>query len=244
MHQQQVLLLYKSINKTMIVAIIPARSGSKRIPQKNIKPFAGKPIIAYSIVAAKASGIFDKIIVSTDSEQIAQIARGYGAEVPFLRPTELSDDMTGIDAVVIHALKHLRSQSCSLDYVCCIAATAPFVRAQDIRRGFETLKTKDASSLVSVTTFPYPILRALKLNEKGFLEFCWPEHRKTRSQDLPETYHDAAQFYWANAKAYLHQQSFLSTDTIPFVLPRYLVQDIDTLEDWETAEKMHKVQEF
>ena len=228
----------------MIVAIIPARSGSKRIPQKNIKPFAGKPIIAYSIAAAKASGIFDKIIVSTDSEAIAQIATGYGAEIPFLRPTELSDDMTGTDAVVIHALKHLISQGCLLDYVCCIAATAPFVRAQDIRRGFETLKTKGASSLFSVTTFPYPIFRALKLNEKGFLEMCWPEHLKTRSQDLPETYHDAAQFYWANAKAYLHQQSFLSTDAIPFVLPRYLVQDIDTPEDWETAETMHPVKEF
>ena len=224
-----------------VVAVIPARGGSKRIPHKNIKPFCGKPMIAYSIDAAKNAGIFDRIIVSTDSEKIASIAKEFGAEIPFMRPVELADDYTGTDAVILHALKWLIKDGGKIDYICCIYATAPFVKAEYIIKGYNLLRDKNAASCFSVTTYPFPIFRSLKINSQNRLEMFWPEYRETRSQDLTEAYHDAGQFYWADAKSYLKEKQFYSKDSVPVILPRYLVQDIDTLEDWETAEKMHSV---
>lgn len=224
-----------------VVAVIPARGGSKRIPDKNIKPFCGKPIISYSIEVAKDAGIFDRIIVSTDSKEIASIAKESGAEVPFMRPAELADDYTGTDAVILHALKRLMEDGEKIDYICCIYATAPFVKAGDIIKGYDLLRDKNATSCFSVTTYPFPIFRSLKINDDGRLEMFWPEYRETRSQDLPEAYHDAGQFYWADAKNYLKEKQFYSKDSVPVILPRYLVQDIDTIEDWETAEKMYLV---
>ena len=221
-----------------VVAVIPARGGSKRIPHKNIKPFCGKPMIAYSIEAAKNAGIFDRIIVSTDSEKIASTAKEFGAEIPFMRPGNLADDQTGTDEVILHALKQLMEDGEKIDYICCIYATAPFVKAEYIIKGYNLLRDNNATSCFSVTTYPFPIFRSLKIKDNGRLEMFWPEYRETRSQDLPEAYHDAGQFYWADAKKYLKEKQFYSKDAVPVILPRYLVQDIDTPEDWETAEKM------
>jgi pseudaminic acid cytidylyltransferase len=223
-----------------VVAIIPARIGSKRIPKKNIKFFLGKPIIAYSIEAALETKLFDRIVVSTDSQEVAKIAKSYGAEVPFLRPAELSDDFTGTDAVILHALNWLIGHGTSIEYVCCIYATAPLIHSEYVRKGLELLKEKKAATAFSVTTYPFPIYRSLKINEEGRLQMIWPDYMNGRSQDLSEVYHDAGQFYWANVKSYLIEKKFYSGDAIPIVLPRYLVQDIDTEEDWKRAEAMYK----
>jgi len=224
-----------------VIAIIPARGGSKRIPNKNIKPFAGQPIISYSIKAAQATDLFDRIIVSTDSEEIAEVAKIWGAEVPFIRPPELADDFTGTVPVLLHALNWLSGHGFAVDYFCCIYATAPFVQPEHIIEGFTLLKKRNATTAFSVTTFPYSIFRALKIGGDDRVEMFWPEHENSRSNDLPEAYHDAGQFYWANAKNYLKEKQFYSKDSVPVILPRYLVQDIDTPEDWETAEKMYSV---
>jgi pseudaminic acid cytidylyltransferase len=223
----------------MNVAIIPARGGSKRIPNKNIKPFAGKPIISYSIEAAVESGVFDKILVSTDDEKIMRTAIEYGAEVPFVRPPDLSDDLTPTAPVIDHALQWMRSHNVQATYACCIYATAPFLQPEYIRQGLEIIKNKKVSSVFSVTTFPFPIFRALEIDEKGHLAMFWPEHELSRSNDLPEAYHDAGQFYWLDCKRFLKRQKLYSSDAFPVILPRYLVQDIDTMEDWETAERMY-----
>ena len=222
-----------------IVAIIPARGGSKRIPGKNIKLFAGKPIIAYSIAAAKKSGLFNRIIVSTDSRKIAGVAEEFSAEVPFIRPDELSDDFADTSAVVLHTLNWLEENDTLPDYFCCIYATAPFIQVKSIKQGLDRLKQEDATTAFSVTSFAYPILRALKADEDGYLKMFWPEHKNTRSNDLPEAYHDAGQFYWAHTQRFLKEKTFFSSKAIPVVLPRYLVQDIDTPEDWEVAEHMY-----
>jgi pseudaminic acid cytidylyltransferase len=224
-----------------VIAIIPARGGSKRIPNKNIESFAGQPIISYSIKAAQDCDLFDKIIVSTDSKEIAEVAKTWGAEVPFIRPPELADDFTATVPVLLHALSWLSEHGFATDYFCCIYATAPFVQPEFIRRGFDLLKKKKATTTFSVTTFPYPIFRALKIGEDGCIEMFWPEHENSKSNDLPETYHDAGQFYWGNTKRFLTVKKLFSSNSVPVILPRYLVQDIDTPEDWETAEKMYSV---
>lgn len=223
----------------MKLAVIPARGGSKRIPRKNIKLFGGKPIIAYSIAAARESGLFDRIVVSTDDPEIADVAMQYGAEVPFLRPREIADDYTGTNAVVKHAIQWFDGRGESVDYACCIYATAPFVRAQYLREGFEKLSASDRSFAFSVTSFAFPIQRSIRINAAGTVEVCYPEHMFTRSQDLPEAFHDAGQFYWGRAEAFLNDVVLFSPASLPVVLPRYLVQDIDTMEDWRRAELMH-----
>jgi len=225
----------------MNVAIIPARGRSKRIPNKNIKNFAGKPIIAYSIDAAKKAEIFDRVIVSTDSEAIAEIAWQYGAEVPFIRPPELSDDVTPTMPVLLHAIEQLADNDESPSYACCIYATAPFVRSDDIKNGFKIINEKKVSSVFSVTTFAFPIFRALQVTNSGGIEMFWPEYETTRSQDLPEAYHDAGQFYWFEVNKLFKTKKIYSIDAVPVILPRYLVQDIDTPEDWEVAELMFRV---
>lgn len=220
----------------MRLAVIPARGGSKRIPRKNIKPFFGKPMIVWSISAAQASGCFDRIVVSTDDEEIAELARQYGAEVPFLRPKELSDDFTGTLPVIRHAVLWFEEHEAPVDYACCIYATAPFLRAEDIQQGWETVRSAQCSYAVSATSYAFPIQRAFRLNDDGRLSMFNPEQFQTRSQDLEEAYHDAGQFYWGVKQAWLELLPFFGEDTIPVILPRHRVQDIDTQEDWQRAE--------
>jgi pseudaminic acid cytidylyltransferase len=224
-----------------VVAIIPARGGSKRIPNKNIKLFACQPIISYSIRVAQETGLFDRVIVSTDSPEIAAIAREYGAEVPFFRPAELASDFAGTAEVVCHAIEWLAQDGKRPEFICCIYATAPFIQASHLKQGYDKLVSTDATTVFSVTTYPYPIYRSLKITEKGGIEMIWPEYENIRSQDLSEAYHDAGQFYWANTNKFLKRKSLFAKDSLPVILPRYLVQDIDNAEDWETAEMMYAV---
>jgi pseudaminic acid cytidylyltransferase len=223
----------------MNVCVIPARGGSKRIHKKNIKDFLGKPIIAYSIEAALDSQLFDKVIVSTDDESIAEVAKDYGAEIPFVRPKELSDDFTSTNVVVKHAINWFLGQGIEINYVCCIYATAPFVKVTYLRQGLELLDNSNQLFSFSVTSFPFPVQRAIKINNDK-ISMLYPEHALIRSQDLDETYHDAGQFYWGRSQAFLDDVDLFSKNSIPIILPRYLVQDIDTLEDWKRAELMYK----
>ncbi|PIF03813.1 MAG: pseudaminic acid cytidylyltransferase [Arcobacter sp.] len=222
------------------IAIIPARGGSKRIPKKNIKDFFGKPLIAYSIEVALKSKLFDKVVVSTDDEKIAKIARKYGAFVPFVRPKELSDDFTGTGEVVQHALKYLENKGEKYDYLCTIYATAPLLQEIYLKEGFEKLKNSNAKMVFSATSMPFPIQRTFKINENGRCEMFTPEHFYTRSQDLEEAYQDAGQFYFENLNISSNEIAF-GKDSIPIILPRYLVQDLDTLEDWERLEYMYRI---
>jgi len=222
------------------IAIIPARGGSERIPRKNIKDFFGKPLIAYSIQAAIDSKLFDKIIVSTDDEEIAGIVRKYGAEVPFMRPGELSDDFTATGEVVEHTLKYLSDKHEHYDYCCTIYATAPLLEFKYLIEGLEKLQKSDAINAFSATSMPFPIQRTFKLNSSGRCEMFTPEYYLTRSQDLEEAYQDAGQFYWTKLKQTSDEIMF-GKDSVPIILPRYLVQDIDTLQDWQRAEIMYEV---
>jgi pseudaminic acid cytidylyltransferase len=224
----------------MNICVIPARGGSKRIPKKNIKDFLGKPIIAYSIKAALDSKLFDRVIVSTDDKGIAKVAKEYGAEVPFVRPKELSDDFTGTNDVVKHVINWFSKQKIIIDYICCIYATAPFIETQYLRQGLKSLGNSNQLFAFSVASFPYPIQRAIKI-DNGEVSMFYPEHLSRRSQDLDEAYHDAGQFYWGRPQAFLDDETIFSKKSIPIMLPRYLVQDIDTLEDWHMAELMYKV---
>ena len=223
---------------TDAVAIIPARGGSKRIERKNIKPFAGKPIIAYSISAARKSGLFSRILISTDDPEIASIGAIYGAEAPFLRPDDLADDQTPTAPVLIHALKWLAQRHHHPRYFCCIYGTAPFLNPDDLQAGFQRLQETDALSVFAVTAFGYPIFRALHKEKDGRVSMIWPEHALTRSQDLPEAYHDAGQFYWGRTEGFLAEQTLFSSDSYPLIMPRSRVVDIDTPEDWEIAERL------
>jgi N-acylneuraminate cytidylyltransferase len=220
----------------MRLAVIPARGGSKRIPRKNIKPFGGLPMIAWSIKAALQSQCFDRIIVSTDDSEIAQVAKAHGAEAPFVRPLELSDDYTGTISVIAHAINWQNQNGKQAQEVCCIYATAPFVQAADLKRGLSTLQNTGADYAFSVTTYPFPIQRAIRITSAMRVEMFNQEHFNTRSQDLEEAWHDAGQFYWGTAKAWLTGKPIFSRDAVPVPLPRYRVQDIDTLEDWKQAE--------
>jgi pseudaminic acid cytidylyltransferase len=222
----------------MRVAVIPARGGSKRIPRKNIKEFCGKPIMAWSIDAALKSGLFDRVIVSTDDREIASTAESLGAEVPFMRPPELSDDHAGTSVVIAHALEWLRQQGMNPDLVCCIYATAPFISSDDLQLGFKLLQESGADFAFSVTSYAFPIQRAIRLTSGGRLEMFQPEHFTTRSQDLEVAYHDAGQFYWGKSHAWCSGKTIFGPNSIPIVIPRSRVQDIDTPEDWERAELM------
>ncbi|MFG0417584.1 pseudaminic acid cytidylyltransferase [Pseudomonas sp. zjy_8] len=224
----------------MRLAVIPARGGSKRIPRKNIKPFCGKPMIAWSIEAALASGCFDAVIVSTDDTEIAEVARHYGADVPFMRPAELSDDYAGTVPVIRHATEWFIANGQAPEQVCCIYATAPFVTGEGIRRGLDALANNDCDYAFSVTSYAFPIQRAIRITPVGRVEMFNPDHFNTRSQDLEEAYHDAGQFYWGRASAWLEGKILFGTYAVPVKLPRHRVQDIDTLEDWVRAEWLFK----
>ena len=225
----------------MNAAIIPARGGSKRIVGKNIKNFAGKPIINYSIEAAIESGVFSKIIVSTDSEEIADAAIKAGAEVPFIRPEALSDDHTPTAPVLEHAINWLNDHGDKVDNCCCIYATAPFVSSKSIKDGFLLLTQNEASSVFTVTSFESCVFRGLRIGVDGRLKMLWPENELKRTQDFDEVYHDAGQFYWLDCEKFLKSKKLFSEDALPLILPRYLVQDIDTVEDWEKAELIFEV---
>ncbi len=223
----------------MNIAIILARGGSKRIPRKNIKLFSGRPIIEYPIMTAKRSGLFDRVIVSTDDTEIAQVAAAAGAEVPFERPAALADDYTPTADVVAHAIKTLNKAGPTIKHACCIYATTPFLKEQYLREGFQTLTTTDAGCVFSVTTFDFPIYRALKIDSEGQVGMVWPEHELTRSNDLSAAYHDAGQFYWVKASTFLQTPRLYSPGARAVIIPRYLAQDIDTPEDWETAQRLY-----
>lgn len=220
------------------IAIIPARGGSKRIPKKNIKYFFGKPLIAYSIEVALASELFEKVVVTTDADDIAKIAKEYGAEV-IKRPDELADDFTGTQDVIDHAVKFFQDEGEEYEYVCTLYATAPLLQKKYLIKGYESLKNSDAINTFSATTMPFPIQRTFKLNQNGRCEMFTPEYYMSRSQDLEEAYQDAGQFYWQK-KNIKSGEIMFGKDSIAIVLPRYLVQDIDTLEDWKRAEYMYQ----
>ena len=223
------------------LAVIPARGGSKRIPRKNLRPFAGVPIIAHSIAAARDSGLFELVFVSTDDEEIAEVARAHGADVPFLRPRELADDHTGTQAVVKQAIEAIAAWRGGPEQVCCLYATAPFVRASDLADGLARLEASGADFAFSVTSFAFPIQRALRLDAAGRVGMFSPEHMATRSQDLEHAWHDAGQFYWGRASAFVAGVPLYSSASVAVPLPRHRVQDIDTEEDWRRAELMFQV---
>jgi N-acylneuraminate cytidylyltransferase len=220
------------------IAVIPARGGSKRIPRKNIREFCGKPMIAWSIEAARKSDCFRHIVVSTDDSEIAEIAKQWGAEVPFMRPAALSDDHTGTLPVIRHATEWFIQQGEPAEQVCCIYATAPFISPEDIRRGLEILTVTCSDYAFSVTSYPFPIQRAIRITSQGRVEMFNPAQFNRRSQDLEEAFHDAGQFYWGRASAWLAEKTIFSPDASPVLLPRHQVQDIDTMEDWLRAELM------
>lgn len=224
----------------MRLCIIPARGGSKRIPRKNIKMFCGKPMIVWSIETALRSACFDQVVVSTDDAEIADVARQYGASVPFMRPAELSDDHTGTIPVVRHAIEWFNAHGQKAEQICCLYATAPFVSIEDISRGMEILQGSDCDYVFSITSYAYPIQRAIRITEQGRIEMFDPEHFNTRSQDLEAAFYDAGQFYWGRAEAWLQGQMIFGPNSLPVLLPRNRVQDIDTAEDWEQAEWLFK----
>ncbi|MCF6218028.1 MAG: pseudaminic acid cytidylyltransferase [Gammaproteobacteria bacterium] len=224
----------------MNIAVIPARGGSKRIPRKNIKSFCGKPIIAYSIEVAQETGLFDKIVVSTDDEEIATVAQKYGAEIPFIRPKEISDDYTGTNAVVKHAIQWFENSLTQVEYACCLYATAPFVQSEYLKQSYQALNDSNKIFSFSVTSFAFPIQRSIRICSNGGVEAIFPETMLQRSQDLEEAYHDAGQFYWGRAQAFLNDRTMFATHSLPIILPRHLVQDIDTPEDWLRAELMYR----
>lgn len=222
------------------IAIIPARGGSKRIPRKNIKEFHGLPLIAYSIKTALDSKLFDKVIVSTDDEEIAAISKKFGADVPYLRPKELSDDFATTSDVINYVVKKERSLGMDIEYVCTIYATAPLLQSKYLVEGYNQLSNSNAKNSFSVTSMPFPIQRTFKITQENRCEMFYPQYANTRSQDLEEAYQDAGQFYWNKLSKNSNEVMF-GKDSIPIVLPRHLVQDIDTLEDWKQAELMYEV---
>lgn len=225
----------------MKIAIIPARGGSKRIPRKNIKIFGRKPMIAWSIEAALQSACFDRVIVSTDDQEIAEVAKAYGAEVPFMRPPELADDHTTTTSVIGHAIQWQQLNGETPSAVCCIYPTAPFVRGLDLLQGLKIMNKLDCDYVFSATSYAFPVQRAIKLNKEGRVEMFQPEYFNTRSQDLEESFHDAGQFYWGRPEAWLEGKPVFSVNSVPIILPRYRVQDIDTIEDFERAEILFKI---
>lgn len=220
----------------MKVAIIPARGGSKRIPRKNIKDFNGKPIIAYSIEAALESGCFDKVVVSTDDQEIADVALHYGAEVPFIRPREVSDDYATTAQVVLHAIDWYAEQGVEVELICCIYATAPFIASKDLADTYDLIASNvDVDYCFAVTEFPFPIQRGVKLDEKGRVAMFQPEHFNTRSQDLEASYYEAGQFCWGRSQAYRNSLPAYSERGVGYPISRTRVVDLDTPEDWEFA---------
>jgi len=218
------------------LAVIPARGGSKRIPRKNIRNFHGKPIIAWSIEATRASGCFDDIIVSTDDAEIAEVARAHGASTPFLRPAELADDFADTRSVIRHAQRWYLDQDINVDAVCCIYATAPFVQADDLRAAHDVLVNERCAYVLPITEYGFPIQRAVRLRDGNRLQMLYPDQFGTRSQDLEKTFHDAGQFYWGFPESWASDTPIFGADSVGLPIPSWRVQDIDTVDDWRRAE--------
>lgn len=218
------------------IAIIPARGGSKRIPRKNIRLFLGAPIISYSIRAALASNLFDTVMISTDDEEIAKIAKQYGAEVPFMRSIENSNDFAGTTSVILEVLDQYRLEGKIFNHFCCIYPTAPLITAIDIKESYDLMVKGGYETVFPVVPFGYPIQRCLVVREMGKVEMLWPENMTKRSQDFPICYHDAGQFYWVDTKPFLQNKLIFSTNSAPFILDEMKVQDIDNESDWRMAE--------
>lgn len=222
------------------LCIIPARGGSKRIPRKNIKEFLGRPIIAYSIQAAKNSQLFDTIMVSTDDEEIAEIARRFGAEVPFFRSAGTAGDHATTSEALLEVIQNFRQKGEEFDHVCCLYATAPLVHSEDLRRGYETL-LKGYDSVFPVVAFGFPIWRALRFSEDGRIAMVWPEYMQSRSQDLEPVYHDAGQWYWLKSSTFVDTRRLYATNAQAIILDEHRVQDIDNAVDWSLAEMKYKL---
>lgn len=218
------------------LAIITARGGSKRIPRKNIRNFLGKPIIAYSIEAALKSGVFDEVMVSTDDDEIKEISLKFGAKVPFKRSAETSNDTATTTDVIIEVLEEYKKRGVSFDYACCLYPTAPFVKAESLREGFDAMLRDGSVAAIPVVKYSYPIQRAMEVGDSGRLQMVWPEYSRARSQDLKPRYHDAGQFYWFKATAINKSMELLKMEASPIIIPETQVQDIDTEEDWILAE--------
>ena len=223
------------------IAIIPARGGSKRIPRKNIRLFSGLPIIAWSIKTAISSQCFDKIIVSTDDKEISEIALSYGAEIPFIRPKSLSDDHTKTSDVISHALQFEESEGNHYEYVCCIYPTAPFLKEDSLKTGLKMIKKGIYDYVFSATSFAFPVQRGFSFNSQDGLKMLFPNYKETRSQDLKEIFHDAGQFYWGQSRAWLDDLPIFNNQSLPIILPREEVTDIDTEEDFKEAELKFKL---
>lgn len=226
----------------MRLAIIPARGGSKRIPRKNIREFAGRPVISWSIQAANKCGLFDKVVVSTDDEEIADISRQAGALTPFIRPVDLSGDLVPTRQVINHAINACEAVWGRFDEVCCIYATAPLLQVEDLRAAQKILTCSQSNFVFSAVAFDFPIQRAFRLNQLGEPEMFQPEHRFSRSQDLEAAFHDAAQFYWGRRDAFIAELHMFSSEAKPFLLPSHRVRDLDTEEDWRVALAMWHAQ--
>ncbi len=226
------------------VAVIPARGGSKRILRKNIRSFAGLPMIAWSIRAALQCGCFDRVVVSTDDDEIAEVARAHGAETPFMRPAELSGDHVGTMPVIAHAVETLGGLGAAISQACCIYATAPFLQPEDVRRGLRILLETNARFAFAVTSYAFPIQRAVRILATERVEMFDSAAFEARSQDLEPAWHDAGQFYWGQAGAWLGGERMFGIGSAPVRIPRVRVQDIDSAEDWEQAEWMHKAMQL
>ena len=224
----------------MNIAVIPARGGSKRIPRKNIKLFNGKPMIAWSIKAAMESRLFAHIVVSTDDDEIAEVARTLGAEVPFMRPAELANDVAPTVPVVAHSVSALEKLGWPVEYVCCIYPCAPFISAEDLLTGLQMLKETDAEYVYPVTEFPHPVQRAMLRSAHGDMTFLDPKCELMRTQDLPKTYHDAGQFYWGKRSAWSAMKK-MHSEGLGLTVPHWRVVDIDTPEDWTRAELLFQI---
>lgn len=219
------------------LAIIPARGGSKRIPHKNVKNFLGKPVLAYPIIAALETNLFDEVMVSTDDEEIAEVARQYGAKVPFMRSAETANDFATLADVLHEVLENYEKLGMTFDNMCCILATSPMLQSEDISNGYAKLLNSEFSTIVPIVQFSYPILRAFKMDEDGAISYNWPEYAKSRSQDLPKAYHDSGTFYWH--KINIWKTGLLTRGSI--VVSEETVQDIDTEHDWKIAEMKYKI---
>lgn len=223
------------------IAIITARGGSKRIPHKNIKNFCGKPIIAYSIAAALESEIFSEVMVSTDSEEIAEIAKKYGASVPFLRSEATAGDYATTSDVVMEVLREYEKRGQRFEYLCCIYPTAPFITAQKLRQAMKIMEEEQPVQIMPVVPFSYPPQRCFVLDEEGNAEYKYKQYMNTRSQDLEKQYHDAGQFYVYNVEKYLEQNGKISAGIKPFIVSELETQDIDNEDDWKIAELKYRL---
>lgn len=224
--------------QTGSVAIIPARGGSKRIPRKNIRSMSGKPLLWWSVQICLESGAFDDVVVSTDDDEIATVALDAGASVPFSRPTELAGDMTPTVDVISHAVAWLAENDRPVDAACCVYPASVFLRGEDYLRSRALLER--APYVATVTRYPYPVQRALTMSTGGSLSFAHPEYADSRTQDLDERWHDAGQFYWGSASAWLERTSILD-NAVGYAVDATHVCDIDTEEDWRRAEQLHRI---